>query len=336
LFLGLIAQELFEALMRSGELSHWRHWGMCVIAAIGGLAGSLAAFWFFIDAKGELMLATAWPVAAAVDLAAGYYVMRMIYPRRTAPIAFVLLVAAVTDAIAMIAVTLADPNFRPNVPGVALTGLAIGVAAMLRRQRVRDFGPYVLCGVMSWFGFYALGIHPALSVIPLVPLMPHEVRTRNLFSAPAEDDAVHRVESAWNAWAQIAVFMFGLVNAGVILKHVDTGSWAVLIAAVIGRPAGVMVAASLAMTAGMRLPRHMQLPDLIVVALATTSGFTFALFLATAALPMGAVSQQVTLGALATAAGSLLTIGAARVFGVGRFQLTREHGVLSETGLPSR
>ena len=38
------------------------------------------------------------------------------------------------------------------------------------------------------------------------------------------------------------LFLFGLVNAGVILRGVDTGSWAVLMAALIGRPIGVLAA----------------------------------------------------------------------------------------------
>jgi NhaA family Na+:H+ antiporter len=335
-FLGLIAQELFEALMPGGELSGWHHWGMSVIAAVGGIAGSFMAFSLFIDARGELILGVAWPVAAAVDLAAGYYVMRLIYPRRMTPVAFVLLAAAITDAIVMIAVTVADPAFTPSVAGLVITGVAIGGAAVLRHRRVRDFMPYVVCAVASWFGFFALGIPPALSLIPIVPLLPHEARRRNLFTAPAEDDDVHRAESAWHAWAQIAVFMFGLVNAGVIFKHADTGSWAVLIAAIAGRPAGMVTAVALAMIAGWPLPRRMHWRDVIVAAFATTSGFTFALFLAGAALPAGAVSQQVTLGALATAAGAVLTIGLARALAAGRYQhAPGEHGLPSETRPPS-
>jgi NhaA family Na+:H+ antiporter len=326
-FLALIAQELFEALMPAGELRHWHHWGLAVVASAGGLAGALAVFWLFIDLKGEMMLASAWPVAVAVDLAAGYYVMRILYPRRASPVAFVLLVAAITNAVAMVAVTVADPGVQVNPLGLAMVGAAIGAAAAMRRARVMHFSPFWLCAAVSWFGFHHMGLHPALAFLPIVPLMPHEVRRRELFAAAPEDDDVHRAESAWNGWAQIAVFMFGLVNAGVILKHVDTGSWAVLLAAMVGRPVGIVIAVSLAMTAGVTLPRRMQRRDLVVAALATTSGFTFALFLGSVAIPLGAVSQQVTLGALATAAGALLTIGLARALGVGPWPKETDHAV---------
>lgn len=336
-FLALMAQELFESLMRGGTLNHWHHWAMSVIAAVGGLAGSLAAFWLFIDFKDEMMLAAAWPAGVAVDIAAGYYVMRLLYPRRTAPIAFVLLVAVIIDVVAMIAVTVADPAFTPNATGLAVVAAAVGAAAWLRRGAVERFWPYWVCAAASWFGFYRLGLHPALAFVPIVPFMPHEARRREVFATPPEDDYVHRVESAWNVWAQIAVFMFGLVNAGVILKHVGTGSWAVLIASMLGRPAGIFIAVSLAMTAGLTLPRRMQLRDVAVAALATTAGFTFALFLATVAIPVGAVSQQVTLGALLTAAGAFATIGMARLLAAGRYHHARgEHGLLPEAGTTAR
>jgi Na+/H+ antiporter NhaA len=110
------------------------------------------------------------------------------------------------------------------------------------------------------------------------------------------------------------------VNAGVIFKHVDTGTWAVLVAALAGRPLGIIAAVALAVTAGLHLPRQMQWADVIVVALATTSGFAFALFLASAALPIGAVAEQVTLGALLTTAGAVVTIYTAWVLCVGRFK----------------
>jgi Na+/H+ antiporter NhaA len=101
----------------------------------------------------------------------------------------------------------------------------------------------------------------------------------------------------------------------------------VLLAAMVGRPVGIVIAVSLAMTAGVTLPRRMQRRDLVVAALATTSGFTFALFLGSVAIPLGAVSQQVTLGALATAAGALLTIGLARALGVGPWPKETDHAV---------
>jgi len=141
-----------------------------------------------------------------------------------------------------------------------------------------------------------------------------------VFADRTDHHPVHQAEHEWNGVAQVAVFLFGLVNGGVILRHVDTGTWAVLVAAVAGRPLGMIVAIVLAVVAGLHLPRKMGWSDVVVTALATTSGFTFALFLSAAALPAGAVAEQVTLGALMTAAGAMVTIYFAWLMTLGRFK----------------
>lgn len=320
-FLALIAQELFEALMPGGALNAWKHWMPPAIGAVGGLVGSVTAFTLYIGIAHEQMLGVAWPVAAAIDIGAGYYLLRLIYPRRSAIVSFLLLMAVITDAIAIAVVSLGAPDFELHVSGLALLLVALAAAVALRRRGVKTFWPYWLgCGSLSWAALYWMGIHPALALLPIVPLMPHDPRRGEVFADRTDAAPIHVSEHEWNAVAQIALFLFGLVNAGVILRQADTGTWAITVAAMAGRPIGILIATALAMTAGMHLPRMMHWRDLIVISLATTSGFTFALFLATAAVPPGAVSEQVTVGALATAAGALFTFAAAWLLKAGRFK----------------
>jgi NhaA family Na+:H+ antiporter len=248
--------------------------------------------------------------------------MRLIYPRRNSATTFVLLAAVVMNVITMAVVTVQAPGFTVNPGGLMLLLAAIGGAAFLRDTKLQAFWPYWLgCGTASWFACYWMGIHPALALIPIVPFLPHDARRRgDVFADRPDPTPVHDSEHRWNGLAQIALFLFGLVNGGVILKHFDTGTWAVLVAALVGRPAGILIAMTMAMNVGLRLPGHMRWTDLVVASLATTSGFTFALFVAATALPIGAVSEQVTVGALSTALGALITVGAAGVLAVGRFK----------------
>ena len=320
-FLALIAQELFEALMRGGALHAWRHRALPMVAAIGGVIGSVAAFVLYVRLAHERVLLPAWPVVAAVDIAAGYYLLRLIYPRRSGPVAFLLLLAVMTDVITMAVVSVQTPDFDPHPLGFSLLAMAFVSAALLRRRRMRRFWPYwLISGTLSWLSLYWMGIHPALALVPIVPLLPHDRRPDEVFADRPDDHPVHQAEHEWNGVAQFALFMFGLVNAGVVLRHIDTGTWAVLVAALAGRPLGILAAVAVAVSAGLHLPRRMNWADVTVVALATTSGFTFALFLASAVLPIGAVADQVTLGALLTAAGALVTIYAAWMLCVGRFK----------------
>lgn len=318
LFLGLVTQEVVESVMPGGALHTWRRWGMPVVAAAGGLLGATFVYLGFVSLKHEEVLLQAWPIAGAIDIAAGYYVLKTIF-RRSGALPFLLLLGVATNALGILVLAV-WPAFSPAHLGSAvLLVAAVALAAAMRRARVRAFWPYIaLCGTLSWWAFYRAGVHPALALVPIVPFLPHEPRHVNPFADAGDDDAVHRSEHEWNVAVQIVLFLFGLVNAGVILHGYDTGTWAVLGAALLGRPLGVLGGVALALAAGLHLPRRIGWREIIVIALATSSGFTFALFFATSLLPVGAVLAQIKIGALSTVAGAVVTYGAARVLGVGR------------------
>ena len=96
-----------------------------------------------------------------------------------------------------------------------------------------------------------------------------------------------------------------------LLQGYGTGTWAVLTAALVGRPIGTLLATFAMIAAGLRLPLQLRTRELVVAALATSSGFTTAVFMAIAAYPPGPARAEVTLGALFTVVGAAVTIGAA-------------------------
>ena len=155
--------------------------------------------------------------------------------------------------------------------------------------------------------------------MPLVPFLPHEARRLDVFADPRDDDAVHHAEHEWHLIVQPVVFMFALVNAGVILRGYDTPTWGMLLAALVGRPIGVLAATGLALAAGLHLPRHIGWRELVVVAFATSSGFSIALFFATGVLATGPVLSAAKIGVIGSALGVLLAFGAAKLLKVGRF-----------------
>jgi len=118
---------------------------------------------------------------------------------------------------------------------------------------------------------------------------------------------------------QVVLLCFALVNAGAAFNGFGTGTWAIAFAALAGKPAGVLVAIALAAACGLRLPEGVSWRELTVVALATSIGFTFALFVAAEAIPIGPILVEAKLGALLTVGGSLSAAAAAVVLRVGRF-----------------
>jgi len=320
LFFALITQEIVEALMPGGALHSWRRWSVALAGAVGGFIGAAGTFLAIVHYQYEAMLTTAWPIVCAIDIAAAYYTLKTILPRSGA-LPFALLLGIATDAVGILVVAPRHPVLASHAGGVTLLVLALGLAALLRTMKVRVFWPYLgVCGALSWMAFYWEGLHPAFALVPIVPFLRHEPRKLDLFADPPDDDAVHHFEHEWNTAVQLILFLFGLVNAGVQLPGgYDTGTWALLVAALVGRPLGILVAVGAAVAAGLHLPRRIGWREIVVIALASSTGFTIALFFATGLLSNGPMLSQLTVGALATAAGALLALGAGRLLRVGRF-----------------
>ena len=318
-FLALIAQEVLEALMPGGALHTWRRWSMAMVAAGGGILGAAATYLLYVQLKYEVVLNLAWPIACPIDVAAAYYVLKTIW-RRGSALPFILLIALVTDAVGLLFVAARPPMRDIHLGGVLLLVTGIGMAALMRSWNVRSFWPYIaVSGTMCWWGLYLQEMHPALAIVPIVPFLPREPRSLDLFADSKDDDAVHHFEHEWNEVVQVILFFFGLVNAGVILRGYGTGTWALLTAALVGRPLGILAAVGLGVAAGLHLPHRVGWRELIVIAIATSSGFTFALFFATGLIPIGPVLAEIKLGALSTIVAALIAVGAARLLKVGKF-----------------
>ena len=95
---------------------------------------------------------------------------------------------------------------------------------------------------LSWFAFFWSGLHPALALVPIMPFLPHAARDPGFFvdAAPDARDTLSRFEIWWRYPAQVALFFFGLVNAGVPLHALEPGTWGLPIAVLAGKPLGVL------------------------------------------------------------------------------------------------
>jgi NhaA family Na+:H+ antiporter len=174
---------------------------------------------------------------------------------------------------------------------------------------------------VSWAAFFTAGVHPAFALIPIVPFLPHGKRDPGFFvdAPPGARDTLSRFERWCHAPAQAALLLFGLVNAGVSLKALEAGAWALPIAVLVGRPAGVLAAVAAAVALGLHLPVRVGWRELVVAAGASAIGFSLTLFLAAGLLAPGPLLNEVKMGALLTLAALPIGVAAARLLHVGRF-----------------
>jgi NhaA family Na+:H+ antiporter len=321
-FFALITKEVVEATVPGGALHPWRRAALPVAAAAGSVAISIAIYLAVAHAYGEHMLEDGWVAACAIDIPGTYVIARLIFGRHPA-VAFLLLLAISADAIGLVGVAVLHPvgDAHPVI-GLVLMIVAIAAAAALRYQwRVKNFWLYLIGpGVVSWWALFLGGVHPALALVPTVPFFPHGRHDRGLMveTAPPAHDTLTMFERWWQLPVEGVLLFFGLVNAGVPLHGLEEGMWAIPIAA-LGRPIGILVAAGLAIAAGLHLPLRVGWRELVVVGCTATIGLVFALFFATAVMPLGTLLLELKMGALITIAGGALAFAAALVLGVGRF-----------------
>lgn len=321
-FFALITKEVAEATVPGGALHPWRRAALPVAAAIGSVAVSIAIYLAVAHYYGEHMLEDGWVAACAIDIPGTYIIARLIFGRHPA-VPFLLLLAISADAIGLAAVAVLHPvgDAHPLI-GLGLMAIAVIGAVTLRYQwRVKNFWLYLIGpGVLSWWALFLGGVHPALALVPIVPFFPHGRHDPGLMVEPAPQahDTLTMFERWWQLPVEGVLFLFGLANAGVPLHGLEEGMWAIPLAAV-GRPIGIVVAAGVAIAAGLHLPLRVGWRELVVVGCTASIGLVFALFFATAVMPLGALLLELKMGALITIAGGGLAFAVARLLRVGRF-----------------
>ena len=320
LALAWLAQEVVEAALPGGTLYPFSRVVVPLIGGIGGTVGAAAAYFGYLALGDERLLARGWPVSGAADLIVAIAVARAIFGRGPA-VTMAVVIALTSDVIGFLTISGQHPVAQVHPEAAMLVAFGIGVAALLRRRRVVSNWPYVIVGgTLSWLGCYWSGVQPVLSLLPIVPFLPHAPRDLTVLH---DHERSHRrpthFESAFEVPAQIIVFLFAFVNVGIGLRALDTGTWAIAIASLVGRPIGTLAAIGVAMLAGLKLPRATGWRETVVAALASTPIGLFGVLVSVSIFPVGPLLAQTKLGAIATVIGLLPAFAAARLLSVGRF-----------------
>jgi len=322
IFFALIAKEIVEATAPGGVLHTWRRAMLPVIASFGVSVVPALIYLRVVEVLDEPVLSLGWPVTLTTDLAFAYFMARVIF-RSHPVIPFLLLLGIAADALGFLALALFNPLREVHVAGgMAILAGAICIAAGLRWLRVRSFWPYLLgAGSASWLGLFWSGWHPALALVPIMPFLPHAARDPGFFvdASPDAKDALSQFEIWWKYPAQVTLFFFGLVNAGVSMGALEAGTWGVPIAVIVGKPIGLFVGVGLALLGGFHLPHRVGWRELSVGGLIAAIGFSVGLFFCADLFPPGQLLSEMRMGVLVTLVAAPLAIVAAMIFRVGRF-----------------
>jgi Na+:H+ antiporter, NhaA family len=320
-FFALAAKEVFEATLPGGPLASPRRAVSPLAAAVGGMAAPALIYVVLASTLGPSELSRGWAIPCATDIAFSAMVARIIFPSGHPAVPFLLLLAIADDALGLIILAVFYPSGPLSLFSlVLLMTAAVVLALWLRRHRILSFWPYVIGpGALCWSALYFGGFHPALALVPIVPLMPHSPRDLGLF-VPREEhqpDTLNRFERWWATPVQLVLMLFGFANAGVPFEQIGAGTYYVLAGLLLGKPIGILLFSSAARLAGGSLPPGLRAADLLVVGVIASIGFTVSLFFATAAFPGGAALAETKMGALLSFVAAPLALVVARTVGLG-------------------
>ncbi|MBX2853579.1 MAG: Na+/H+ antiporter NhaA [Rhodobacteraceae bacterium] len=323
LFFAIAGKEVWEAVaLKSGSLRGKRAITP-LVATTGGMIGPIAVYLGLAIYMGEQVFeatANGWAIPTATDIAFSYLIGRLVFGAGHPAVRFLLLLAIADDAAGLLILAVFYPSAELAPQWLLLSlGGAVGVyylANWLPRRMDRGkqdrpnstwmrkklhFIPYAIAGCLSWYGFMRAGIHPALGLLPIVPIIPHSDISFGIF-AEAEShltDLLNEIEHALKRPVEVILLLFGLANAGVELSAIGEATWLVLAGLIIGKPFGILLMGWLAARPlGFGLPQGMKVSDLFVLGCVAAIGFTVSLFVASVAFQPGPVQDAAKMGAL--------------------------------------
>ncbi|WP_164104293.1 Na+/H+ antiporter NhaA [Candidatus Laterigemmans baculatus] len=354
LFFAIAAKEVWESLLPGGALSNPKRAVTPLLATLGGIFGPALIYiaGTYLSGTHE-MLGKGWAIPCATDIAFSYLIARMIFGNGHPAIAFLLLLAIADDAAGLMILAVFYPQAAIEPRWLLLTLAAMLVAMVMRRRlQLHSHWWYLVGpGTLSWISFYMANIHPALGLVPIIPLLPHA--HTNIGKAarlePNRSDTLNEFEHFWKAPVEGILGLFGLVNAGVIFSSLGVGTYLVLAGLLVGKPLGVVLLTWFAeKILKLEKPAGMDYRHVATVGMVAGIGFTVALFVSIAAFrDPGSVQDSVKMGALLSFAAAPLALLMGRVLRIrpleagqslheAELALAGEHGISAGlTGEPS-
>lgn len=319
MFFALAAKEIREATLPGGALHSPKKAALPLLATLGGMAGPALIYvggCYFLN---ERQLINGWAIPCATDIAFSYLVARLIFGSGHPAIPFLLLLAIADDALGLVILATCYPSGSVSLGWfVGLVAPALFIAWRMNKANWQNFWWYFVPGIISWFGFYKGGIHPALSLVPIVFFMPHAARDIGIFHPREEHrtNTLDRLETWWEKPVEIILGAFGLVNAGVVFSNIGAATGLVFFGLILGKPLGIYFLSRLGLVFGLQLPKGMGMKDVLALGVTAAIGFTVALFVATVAFEPGPSLEAAKMGALFSFAAALIAIVAAKLLRV--------------------
>ncbi|MHC1479484.1 Na+/H+ antiporter NhaA [Frateuria aurantia] len=309
--------------LSEGRLRGPRRAALPVIAALGGVVMPALIYRAF---NAGLPQQAGWAIPTATDIAFATGVLALLGPTLAASLRPLLLALAMIDDVLAVLVVFVFYSRGLTLDGGYWLLAALCVYLVLCRWRGWIIPGMALSGLFLWLGFWRCGVHPALAGMLLGLCW--------LPCGPARWAAARQLMHRLQPLVMYGVMpLYALINASIDLHGLPLGSSSsvrlglgVVIALVIGKPLGIMLATALATACGVvQRPAQLSWLRLGLMGVLAGIGLTMAMFISGLALP---VTGEQQLARFAVVVASLLAVVLAMALGwlLSRYEATRSSG----------
>jgi len=325
-FFAFAAKEILEAIVLKGGSLKGKKAITPIFVTIGGVVGPVFVFFMYSYLLGDNVyneIKSGWAISTATDIAFAFLFAKIIFGSSHPAIGFILLLAIVDDAIGVAILAIFYPQNELSLEYL-LYSLLVSLFAYFvlnRYFKVNNFIPYVLVGMVSWYLFQKSGLHPALGLLSMVPTMPHAETDLGVFSEEevSRTDALNVFEHKLKPFIELILFLFGLLNAGVLLNSMGDVTNVVMVSLLFGKPFGILLFGFIALYVfKLSLPDGISIRGLFVIGCISGIGFTVALFVSDVAYQPGVIQDAAKVGALFSILSGFIAIVSAKILRVNK------------------
>lgn len=340
-FFAIAGIEIVHSLSPGGVLNPIKKAVTPLMATFGGVIGPVLVFTALNGMFGSPDYASGWGVCTATDIALSWLLAKIVFGEHHPAISFLLFLAVVDDGIglAIIAIFYPNPEAHADYTWLLMVLGGVALAFLFKKLSVNHWWLYLfVCGPLAWYGMYRAGLHPAISLVFIIPFLPSNAKASGIPHEVGEmefdvedgwvkDESVSclgRCEHALSPIVDFGLFFFGLTNVGVELGNASMLTVLIAVSLIIGKALGIFAFTAIARLFRCGLPDGMTMRDIVVLGMIAGMGLTVAIFVAGLAFTDPVLQASAKMGALASAAVFVLAPIAKAVFRINRVADTPE------------
>lgn len=307
-FFGIAAVEIVNSLSPGGSLHPIKKAVTPLMATFGGIIGPILTFFLLNSFFGEDSFINGWGICTATDIALAWLLAKIIFGSNHPAVSFLLLLAIVDDAIGLVIIAIFYPDPSTPVEPIWLILVILGMllAKFLNKRGVKSYLPYIFsAGIVTWIGMLNAHLHPALTLVFIIPFLPRQgmvepfVDAHGISNAP-NCSALHHFEKQISPFVDYGLILFGISNAGVAFSQISNLTWIIFGSLLIGKTFGISLFTWIATLMKFELPKGMEGKEVFLAAIIGGLGLTVSIFVAGSAYTDLTIQNAAKMGALFT------------------------------------